>query len=188
MNLDDDPSLANANLTLDTNYRGTLAVCNALLPVMRPKTGRVVNLSSTASSLSLYSPAIADRFGSASSISDIDHLVSEYLSSFENGTLKADGWPVGKSYSVSKACINAMTKILATDKEKEDKGVLVNCCCPGWVNTEMGKQVGSSPSKTPEEGARIPVRLALGDLGGVSGRYWGNDSISGKGEGKLQEW
>lgn len=188
VNLDEEPSVDNAKKTLETNYRGTLSLCHALLPHMRQGTGRIVSLSSTASSLSLYSSSIANRFRSASSFSDIDALAAEYLSSFQADTLKSDGWPVNKSYSVSKACVNAMTAILSKQKDTREKGVVVNCCCPGWVNTEMGKQVGSRPSKTPEEGAKIPVKLALGDIGGVSGRYWGNDSISDKGEGKVQEW
>jgi carbonyl reductase 1 len=36
-----------------------------------------------------------------------------------------------KSYQVSKALINALTVVLA----KENPGVMVNCCCPGWVDT-----------------------------------------------------
>jgi carbonyl reductase 1 len=55
----------------------------------------------------------------------------------------------------------------------------------------MGRLVGSGktqPPKTPEEGARIPVRLAFDDLGGVSGKYWANSSVRGKGEGEVQGW
>ena len=55
----------------------------------------------------------------------------------------------------------------------------------------MGRLVGSKkvqPPKTPEEGARIPMKLAFGELGGVTGRYWGNDSIRDRSEGKVQEW
>ena len=51
----------------------------------------------------------------------------------------------------------------------------------------MGLLIGRAP-KTVEDGARIPVRLAFGDLKGVSGRYWANDSVRGKEEGKVQEW
>ena len=151
---------------------------------MRKGSGRIVNLSSTASGLSIYSSGIADRFRSAASggLGDVDELAQEYIASIETGS--GGGWPKGKSYSVSKACINAFTCILARDNGE----VTINCCCPGWVDTDMGLQVGSSPSKTPEEGARIPVHLALGDIGDVTGKYWGNDSISGRGVGKVQPW
>lgn len=65
----------------------------------------------------------------------------------------------------------------------------------------MGYQVGKRP-KTLEEGARILVRLAIGDLGSVgekdgalgkgtervSGRYFGNDSVTGTGWGRERGW
>ena len=84
---------------------------------------------------------------------------------------------------MSKALVNALTRVLA----RENEGVLVNCCCPGWVATDMGRIVGRPP-KTEEEGARIPVRLAVGDLDGVSGEYWANDGVRGKEDGKVQQW
>jgi carbonyl reductase 1 len=37
-----------------------------------------------------------------------------------------------------------------------------------------------------DEGATIPLRLAFGDIDGVSGRYWANDSVAGKGDGRVQ--
>ena len=40
------------------------------------------------------------------------------------------------AYSVSKAALNALTRILA-DELRAD-GVLVNSVCPGWVATDMG--------------------------------------------------
>jgi carbonyl reductase 1 len=51
----------------------------------------------------------------------------------------------------------------------------------------MGLLIGRAP-KTPEDGAKIPVRLALGDIGDVTGRYWANSSVRSKEEGEVQEW
>jgi carbonyl reductase 1 len=39
-----------------------------------------------------------------------------------------------------------------------------------------------------EEGARVPLKLALEDIDGTTGKYWANDSISGTGSGKVQKW
>lgn len=55
----------------------------------------------------------------------------------------------------------------------------------------MGQLVGTQktqPPKTPEEGARIPVRLALDDIGNVTGKYWANESVRSKDAGEVQEW
>lgn len=52
----------------------------------------------------------------------------------------------------------------------------------------MGQLVGQRPPKSAEQGATIPLRLAFGDVGDVTGKYWANSSIRGKGEGEVQEW
>ena len=40
------------------------------------------------------------------------------------------------AYSVSKAALNALTRVLAGDLRRD--GVLVNAVCPGWTATDMG--------------------------------------------------
>ena len=44
------------------------------------------------------------------------------------------------AYSVSKAALNAVTRMLARDLEGD--GILVNAVCPGWTQTEMGEWGG----------------------------------------------
>ncbi|KAL8995852.1 MAG: hypothetical protein Q9169_004504 [Polycauliona sp. 2 TL-2023] len=63
--------------------------------------------------------------------------------SANNGTEKRDGWK-SQAYGVSKAATNAMTAVLA----RENPGLTINACCPGWVDTDMGNLMGRPP-KTP---------------------------------------
>jgi len=51
----------------------------------------------------------------------------------------------------------------------------------------MGGLVGR-PTKTTAEGARIPLKLAFGDVRGVTGEYWENPSVSGKASGNPSDW
>ena len=41
------------------------------------------------------------------------------------------------AYSVSKAALNALTRILAAELRAD--GILVNAVCPGWTDTDMGQ-------------------------------------------------
>jgi NAD(P)-dependent dehydrogenase (short-subunit alcohol dehydrogenase family) len=76
------------------------------------------------------------------------------------------GWSPG--YRVSKAALNAMTRILAT--ELEGDGVKVNSACPGLVATDMGDQFGAS--KAVEDGASGVVWLATLPDDGPSGGFF----------------
>lgn len=183
VNLDNHFSYDNAKTTLNVNYRGTLAMCQAVLPLMQPQGGRIVNLSSTGSSLNSYSKPMQHRFRTIERLDDLESLMQEYENAVEQGRDTEAGFPSGRSYGVSKAATNVLTRVLA----QENENLVVNCCCPGWVNTDMGNQVGRAP-KTPEEGARIPVKLAFGDIEKVSGRYWANNSVSSRESGKVQQW
>ncbi|KAK5015104.1 hypothetical protein LTR60_003033 [Cryomyces antarcticus] len=184
INVDAKYSPANAKLTLDVNYRGTLQMCETFLPLM-PAHSRITNLSSVGSSLEHYSPAIAARFRDPNmTLADLAQLADEYQHAVTTHTEVPTGWGgTGRSYSVSKACVNALSAILA----RQPSDVLVNACCPGWVSTDMGRLVGRAPKRV-EDGARIPLRLAFDDIGNVSGRYWANASIRSKELGRVMEW
>lgn len=189
--------------TIDVNYRGTKSMCKVFLEqggMAKNEGARIVNVSSTACQLSNYAPPVQDQFRAVKTLSDVDKLANSYLSAVQGGSSAQQeaGWGSGaKSYQVSKALINALTVVLA----EQNPDVLINCCCPGWVDTDMGHQIGRPP-KTLEEGARVPVRLAIGELGSagdqdgklgigterVSGRYFGNDAVSDRGWGKARGW
>lgn len=69
------------------------------------------------------------------------------------------------AYSVSKAGLNALTRILAAELRHD--GILVNAVCPGWTDTDMGQ--GGRPV---EDGARGIVWAAeLPDDGPTGGFF-----------------
>jgi NAD(P)-dependent dehydrogenase (short-subunit alcohol dehydrogenase family) len=88
------------------------------------------------------------------------------VSSGMGGVAEMGGWSPG--YRVSKASLNAMTRILAT--ELAEKGFLVNSACPGFVNTDMGGPMGAK--KPVEEGAAGIVWLATLPDDGPTGGFF----------------
>jgi NAD(P)-dependent dehydrogenase (short-subunit alcohol dehydrogenase family) len=86
--------------------------------------------------------------------------------SSESGSLASMGGGT-PAYSVSKAALNALTRMLA-DELRRDR-ILVNSVCPGWVATEMG---GPNAPRTPEEGAGSVVWAATLPEGGPTGGFF----------------
>ena len=70
------------------------------------------------------------------------------------------------AYSVSKAALNAVTRMLARDLEGD--GILVNAVCPGWTQTEMGEWGG----RPVADGAAGVVWAATLDSSDPSGGFF----------------
>jgi len=157
---DEAPFGVQAEETVKTNYFGTLNVSNALLPIVR-RGGRVVNVSSliSASSIKKCSSDLQDLFRSASITEEqLSQKMREFVQHAKQGTHGDAGFPPS-AYGVSKIGVTVLTRVHARRLTEEGrKDVLVNCCCPGRVRTDMSTP--SSP-KSPDEGAETPVYLAL---------------------------
>ena len=77
------------------------------------------------------------------------------------------------AYKLSKAALNALTRIMA-DEVRGDN-ILVNSMSPGWVRTDMG---GPSAPRTLAQGADTIIWLAtLPDNGPTGGLYEDRQSI-----------
>ena len=72
----------------------------------------------------------------------------------------------GPVYPASKTALNAMTLAMAI--ELESTGIKVNAACPGYTKTNLNGYTGT---RTVEQGAREPVRLALLDANGPTGTF-----------------
>lgn len=88
------------------------------------------------------------------------------VSSGMGGVNEMGGWSPG--YRVSKASLNAMTRILSN--ELADDGILVNSACPGFVKTDMGTPLGAY--KSIPDGASGIVWLATLPDDGPSGGFF----------------
>jgi NAD(P)-dependent dehydrogenase (short-subunit alcohol dehydrogenase family) len=97
--------------------------------------------------------------------------VSSGAGEFEYMATSGGLWP---AYSLSKASLNALTVMLAS--ELKGTNVLVNAVCPGWVRTDMG---GKNATRSVEDGAATPVWLATLPDGGPTGyNYYDKQQVS----------
>ena len=164
---------ADANVvktTLDCNYYKTMEASHKFLPLLKP-TGRLINVASASGHLDKYSDEVRARFLSAKTENDITSILQDFHSAVEAGKEKEAGFP-SAAYAVSKAGLIGATMALARAEKEKGSKVLINCLCPGYVNTDMTKGNGT---KTPDEGAQTPVMLALSDIKGVTGEFWQNE-------------
>lgn len=76
----------------------------------------------------------------------------------------------GPMYPASKTALNAMTVAMAI--ELESTGIKVNAACPGYTKTKLNNYTGT---RSVEEGAHEPVRLALLDANGPTGTFSNED-------------
>ncbi|XP_054784007.1 (+)-neomenthol dehydrogenase-like [Prosopis cineraria] len=159
-----------------TNYYGPKEMCKALIPLLEVSDSpKIVNVCSTYGKLQ-YMPSGWPKgvLSDAESLTEekLEEVVSQFLPDFKEGTLEAKGWPAGSSaYTVSKAALNAYTRILA----KKYRSFCINSVCPGHVKTEFSQHTGPL---TADEGAESAVRLALLPNGSHSGLFFSRSDVT----------
>ena len=78
--------------------------------------------------------------------------------------------PALLGYPASKTALNAVTAQYA--KHLRDKGILVNTVCPGYVATDLN---GHDGTRTPDQGAKIAVKLATAEANGPTAAFFDDD-------------
>jgi NAD(P)-dependent dehydrogenase (short-subunit alcohol dehydrogenase family) len=98
--------------------------------------------------------------------------VSSGVGSLTRNSDPASPWRsiFGPVYPASKTALNAITLAMAI--ELESTGIKVNAACPGYTKTNLNNYTGT---RTVEEGAREPVRLALLGPDGPTGTFSNED-------------
>ncbi len=157
-----------ARKTIEVNFLGAMHLTDTLLPKMRAGS-RIVMVSSGSGELSRFGPRVRACFEDpALTRDDLVTLVESFVVEVQAGTHAQHGWP-SSAYSVSKAAMNSLTRILARELEGDPRKIRVNAACPGWVATRMG---GAQAPRTPEEGADTPVWLALEAPDSLTGAFF----------------
>jgi NAD(P)-dependent dehydrogenase (short-subunit alcohol dehydrogenase family) len=159
------------------NTLGMQRVTETILPLLDPKHGRIVNITSASGPMFVAScsPEMQRFFLDAQITwprlkSFIDECVA--LGN-DKQAFEAKGLGDGASYGLTKACANSYTLLLA----REHPELRVNACTPGFIETDMtrGYTGDKSSMKPPSEGAKTPMFLLFGNVEG-NGHYYGSDA------------
>ncbi|KAF3441308.1 hypothetical protein FNV43_RR15221 [Rhamnella rubrinervis] len=161
---------------LQINYYGSKRTADALIPLLQLSVSpRIVNVSASLGKLEKVKNEWAKSvFGEAENLTEekIDEVLREFLKDFKDGLLESKDWPTFlSSYTLSKAAMNAYTRILAS----KYPSFRINSVCPGYVKTDMNLNTGIF---TVEEGAASAVKLALLPNDGPSGLFFIRSEVS----------
>nr|XP_011469050.1 PREDICTED: (+)-neomenthol dehydrogenase-like [Fragaria vesca subsp. vesca] len=163
---------------LQINYYGAKRTAEALIPLLQLSASpRIVNVASSMGKLeNIPSDRVKEVLSTdAEDLSEesVDEILTEFLKDFKEGSLEIKGWPASflSGYTVSKAALNAYTRILA----KKFPGFRVNSVCPGYVKTDINFNTGVLPV---EEGAASVVKLALLPDDGPTGQFFVRSEVS----------
>jgi NAD(P)-dependent dehydrogenase (short-subunit alcohol dehydrogenase family) len=88
------------------------------------------------------------------------------------GSLTLRTGPIMAAYAPSKTLLNAVTVQYA--RQLAGTGILVNAACPGYVATDF---TGHQGSRTPEQGAATPLRLATLPADGPTGSFFDDGGV-----------
>lgn len=153
------PFSEQAEVTVKTNFFGTLDVCKELFPLLRPH-ARVVNLSSMCGMLKrIPGKEIKERLRRPDiTLEELCGLMNEFVGAAKEGKNEEKGW--GRSaYNVSKVGITVLSFIQQREFDADPReDLIVNAVHPGYVDTDMTSHKGPL---TPDQGADAPTYLAM---------------------------
>lgn len=154
------PFAEQAEVTCKTNYFATLDACEVLFPLLRPH-ARVSNVASTVAqwSLAKCSDDLRAKFtGTDITMEELTEIMKKFVELAQTNKHLEAGFS-DSSYGMSKVGMTVMTMIQQREFDKKGADdIVVNACCPGYVDTDMSSHKGTL---TIDEGAETPVYLAL---------------------------
>ncbi|KAL0028741.1 hypothetical protein WJX79_003751 [Trebouxia sp. C0005] len=163
LDITDESSVKHFAASLEAEFGGvTIVVNNAGFA----HKGDVFGADEAAFTIGVNYRGTRQKVESLSTTQALDELADDFVTAIKTDKLGSSGWPKSM-YGVSKLLETSYTRILA--EQLKSAGVMVNACCPGYVDTDMTSHKGV---KTLEEGADTPVWLALMPPGGPSGKLF----------------
>lgn len=161
-----------ASHVINVNYRSLFIIQEFMFPILKDN-ARVINISSDCGFIShITNPFWIKRLTKKDiKAEDVNAFVDWFLDSVKNGTVKREDFAEMEmlAYRVSKVAVAALTR---AQQNEINRGISINSLNPGYVQTEMNKNIGYIPL---EESGKAPVYLALDVDQSVKGKYFWDD-------------
>jgi len=155
---------ADCGRILNTNYYGPKRVTEAMVELIHPTAGRIVNTSSGAASMWLKKQDVALK----TTLSN-PGITFEELEKTIKAQVAAGNAGFGNGYGMSKAALNGLTLVHA----KAYPHLKVVALSPGFIDTPMTK--GFNAKLSPEQGCVSSLVCLFGEV--TSGYYYGSDGV-----------
>ena len=166
------PLFRQAQLSIGTDFTGTLNMCRIFLPHMRPLGRVVIVTNGYIAQRDDLGEKILQKLngndGKEVTIHTLISLMNDYMKAVQHGLQANYGWPESPS-KIAKIFQCELVKILSRDLKKDGrKNILVNACCPGWTQTagselymdENGLCNGEKPGSV-QEAAKDIIWVAM---------------------------
>lgn len=157
-----------AELTVQTNFKGTMSLMRYLLPLLRPH-ARVVVVTSDLGKLSSVGPQLRKQLDlDKVTMFELESLADKYLATVKAKVWSDHGWPDRILEAVS-VLQNALVHVIARDlKGDQRRNIVINAGCPGWTATQdmlthldEDGCLGGIPARSPRKAADDITYLAL---------------------------
>eukprot|EP00592_Proboscia_alata_P006204 CAMPEP_0194355864 /NCGR_PEP_ID=MMETSP0174-20130528/3718_1 /TAXON_ID=216777 /ORGANISM="Proboscia alata, Strain PI-D3" /LENGTH=282 /DNA_ID=CAMNT_0039125309 /DNA_START=21 /DNA_END=869 /DNA_ORIENTATION=+ len=152
---------------LNTNLYGPKRVCESFIPLMdetQKNGGRIINIGSGSGPMHVSSSSQQDK----QKLCSPDTITWDYIEEHAKAGLNNYNTDV---YGLSKALVACYTGVLA----REHPNLLISCCTPGFIDTQMTEGWGAS--KSPEQGTAPILHCLFDELEDGSGLYYGSDGV-----------
>lgn len=152
---------------LNTNLYGPKRVCESFIPLMdetQKNGGRIINIGSGSGPMHVSSSSQQDK----QKLCSPDTTTWDYIEEHAKAGLNNYNTDV---YGLSKALVACYTGVLA----REHPNLLISCCTPGFIDTQM--TAGWGASKSPEQGTAAILHCLFDELEDGSGLYYGSDGV-----------
>ena len=180
-----------ADNIINTNIVGTINVIKYFGHLLDEKYSKIVNMSSGGGSMNVNAMSKTNKKKILYKIKnekDLLSFVNHFKNVFKNGEpsqpdsqMHSNGFKL-HCYGFSKACINCLScnnvgYNILREKNINVDNIIINCCTPGLVDTDMSKniQFDHTKKKTVEQGIQTPIQMILNNKYDIKGAFFGDN-------------